>query len=279
MFGKTFGKYFSLIALILMVLIAVMQIFVPLSTNKVFATSQSAFAVLDGDTFTLLCQSNCHAKLPMASTTKIMTALLALENKKTDEKVTVTKEMTGIEGSSVYLKEGEILTIKELLYCLMLRSGNDSAVALAIAVSGSIDGFASMMNERAESMNLLNTHFVNPHGLHDDNHYTSAYDLAYIAAIAMKNPVFRDIVSTKKITVGEGESQRYLLNKNKMLLSYDGANGIKTGYTKKSGRCLVSSATKNGRTLICVVLNYGDTYGLSKQLLDKGFDMIQSPNA
>ena len=133
------------------------------------------------------------------------------------------------------------------------------AVAIALHISDSIEDFAEMMNIRAESLGLTDTHFTNPHGLHDDNHYTSAHDLAVISATAMNNPDFARIVGTKSINIGNGESRRTLINKNKMLSLYKDANGIKTGYTTKSGRCLVSSATKNGVTVVCVVLNISDT--------------------
>lgn len=244
------------------------------NSDAAFASGNSAYAVVRTDTFEVLLSDNGKARLPMASTTKIMTALIVIENCKPDEIVVIDKRSVGVEGSSVYLREGEKLTVKDLLYCLMLRSGNDAATALALHVAGSTENFAEMMNIRAESLNLTDTHFVNPHGLHDDSHFTSAHDLAIIAATAMNNPSFAEIVKTKVKTVGEGESKRTIANKNKMLSLYPDANGIKTGYTKKSGRCLVSSATKNGVTLVCAVLNYGDTYGLSSSLLDKGFAMI-----
>lgn len=244
------------------------------NNDAAFASGNSAYAVVRTDTFEVLLSDNGKARLPMASTTKIMTALIVIENCKPDEIVVIDKRSVGVEGSSVYLREGEKLTVKDLLYCLMLRSGNDAATALALHVAGSTENFAEMMNIRAESLNLTDTHFVNPHGLHDDSHFTSAHDLAIIAATAMNNPSFAEIVKTKVKTVGEGESKRTIANKNKMLSLYPDANGIKTGYTKKSGRCLVSSATKNGVTLVCAVLNYGDTYGLSSSLLDKGFAMI-----
>lgn len=280
MFGNDLGKRFKVIfGLFVSIIIAFCVLTANLmnvGTEYAFAKQiNTAYAVFDVDKNEKIFGENDSLRLPMASTTKIMTALLVLENEFLDKKVKITKESVGVEGSSVYLKENEVLTVEDLLYCLMLRSGNDSAVALALSVAGSVDHFAEMMNIRAESLDLTNTHFTNPHGLHDENHYTSANDLGIIAVTAMKNPDFRKIVGTKQIRIGENESVRVLKNKNKMLNLFDGANGIKTGYTKKSGRCLVSSASRNGKTLVCVVLNYGDTYGLSKELLEKGFMMTE----
>lgn len=281
LFRRNFRTIFALIFLVSIVTIFVLAQLMTFFNQKndkksAFAQSGSGYAVIrlsDGKT---ILSDNADVPLEMASTTKIMTALIALENCKSDEKVIIDRRSVGIEGSSVYLKEGEELTIKELLFCLMLRSGNDAAVAIATHVANNVEDFAEMMNIRAESLNLRHTHFTNPHGLHDENHYTSARDLALIAAVAMKNSVFRDIVSTKSVTIGMGESRRNLTNKNKMLSLYVGANGVKTGYTKKSGRCLVSSATRNGETLICAVLNESDTYGKSAALLDKGFSLLSN---
>ena len=207
-----------------------------------------------------------------ASTTKILTALVVLENLQLNQKIKIPKEAVGIEGSSLYLREGEMLTVEDLLYGMMLRSGNDAAVALAIAVSGNITDFAKKMNEMAVDCGAVNSNFENPHGLHHPNHYTTAYDLALITAEAMKNQYFRTIISMQKARIGEGESARVIANKNKMLHLYDGANGVKTGYTKNSGRCLVSSAKRNGMQLIAVVLNHGDMWGDSMSILDYGFD-------
>lgn len=237
-------------------------------------TLGSGYIVIDASTNEVILKENEHIPMPMASTTKIMTALIAIENCKPEEKVTIPKEATNIEGSSVYLKEGECLTIEELLYCLMLRSGNDSATAIALHLCDSMEKFAEMMNIRAKSLNLSNSNFINSHGLHNENHYTSCYDLAIIASKAMEYPLFRKIVCTKQITIGKYNNTRVLINKNKMLRLMNDANGIKTGYTKKAGRCLVSSAERNGKTLICVVLNCSDMYNVSINLLEKGFESI-----
>lgn len=229
------------------------------------SSAQSA-VVMEINSGRVLYSKNADIRLPMASTTKIMTALVAVELCDVNELVNIDKKAVGVEGSSVYLRQGETLTVKELLYGLMLRSGNDCAVALAIHIGGSIENFAELMNAKAAYLGLNNTHFVNPHGLHDDAHYTSAYDLAVISCEAMKNPIFREIVSTKKVTIGEGEEKRLLLNKNKLLYNYENACGVKTGYTKRAGRCFVGAAD-NGTELVCVVLNCGPMFEETKSLL------------
>lgn len=233
-----------------------------------------SMVVLEESTLRVLDESNKDLRLEMASTTKIVTALVAIENCELDKQVKVADEAVGVEGSSIYLKYGEIWTIRDLLYGLMLRSGNDAAVAIAVAVGGSVNNFVDMMNNKAVQLGLKNTHFDNPNGLHGDTHYTSAYDLAVISAFAMRNEEFKKIVSTKMYTVEANETHPtyYFANKNKMLTQYDGANGIKTGYTKDSGRCLVSSAERNSMQLICVVLNIYDTYGVCSSSMDKAFE-------
>ncbi|MBP5466653.1 MAG: D-alanyl-D-alanine carboxypeptidase, partial [Clostridia bacterium] len=187
---------------------------------------------------------------------------------------TVGKNTVGIEGSSIYLEAGEKLTVKDLLYGLMLRSGNDCAETLAVHVSGSIEQFACLMNETAAKIGATNSNFVNPHGLHDDNHYTTAYDLALISCYAVNNPVFKEIVSTQKTVIpfSTRNTKRCLINKNKMLKEFEGSTGIKTGYTKKAGRCLVSSCNRGGMELVSVVLNCGPMFERSKTILQNGFD-------
>ena len=208
----------------------------------------------------------------MASTTKILTALTVIENFDLDKLITVQKKCTDIEGSSIYLKEGEHLTVKELLYGLMLRSGNDCAECLAQSLIPR-EKFIELMNETAKKCGAINSNFVNPHGLHAENHYTTAYDLALITAKALKNDIFKEIVSTKKIKISN-ETENYdrvLINKNKMLSFYEGANGVKTGFTKKAGRCLVSSAKRGNMTVITVVLNSPQMWERSIELLDNSF--------
>jgi D-alanyl-D-alanine carboxypeptidase (penicillin-binding protein 5/6) len=239
--------------------------------TNTFASSEITMEI---NTNRVLFSDNAQLKRPMASTTKIMTAITVIENiADLNETVEIKSSYTGIEGSSIYLQAGEKLTIKELLYGLMLQSGNDCAVALACHTSGSIDKFAELMNTFAKSLGATNTNFTNPHGLHNDNHYTTAYDLAKISCYAMKNVIFKEIVSTKSIKISSPYSNyRLLLNKNKMLKEYDGATGIKTGFTKKAGRCLVSSANKNGMEVVCVVLGCSPMFERSKNLLDKSYN-------
>ncbi len=207
-----------------------------------------------------------------ASTTKILTALCVLENCTLSDIVEVPKEAEGVEGSSLYLRCGDKISVEDLLYGLMLRSGNDCAVALAIKTSGSVDNFVEIMNEKALEIGAENSHFVNPHGLHDDNHYVTAYDLALICAKAYEGEDFCRIVSTKKRKIVVNGEDRYIANKNKMLSSYSGANGVKTGYTKRSGRCLVSGAKRDGMQLISVVLNCPDMWIDTVRMLDFAFD-------
>jgi D-alanyl-D-alanine carboxypeptidase (penicillin-binding protein 5/6) len=228
----------------------------------------------------VLYEKNAYQKLPMASTTKIATALTALKHAKCDEIVTVDKQAVGIEGSSIYLREGEKLTVEELLYGLMLRSGNDAAVALAIHVGGSVDGFVSMMNNLAKEVGAKDTSFTNPHGLHDENHYTTAFDLALITKAALQNEKFAQIVSSKNAVISnEGyEYRRNLTNKNKLLTNYEYANGVKTGYTKKAGRCFVGSAKKDGMQLIAVVLNCGPMFENAQSMLEFGFSCYTMTN-
>ena len=239
----------------------------PIKTLAEVSKQKSAECVIETNSGRILYETNGDLRLPMASTTKILTAITVLEVcSNLNEEVEISHESVGVEGSSVYLKEGEKYTLEDLLYGLMLRSGNDCAVALAIHCEGSLEEFSSKMNEVAQKAGALNSRFSNPHGLPSKNHYTTARDLCYITRYAMKNPIFQKIVSTKYY------EKRSWKNKNKMLNEYDGANGVKTGYTKEAGRCLVSSAKRDNMSLICVVLNCQDTYGRSSELLDGGFE-------
>ncbi len=237
-------------------------------------TTGTAAILMDGESNRILYGKNIHQKLPIASTTKIMTAIVALEHGELDETVIIPPEASGVEGSSIWLAAGEKHTLEDLLYALMLRSGNDAAVAIAIHISGSVEEFAELMNATAKKIGAYNTNFVNPHGLHDPNHYSTAYDLALIASYGLKNPDFERIVSTKFRTIPwEGHDwKRVMQNKNKLLWQYEGANGVKTGFTKKAGRCLVASAKRDDMQLVSVVLNCGPMFEESKELLDYGFN-------
>ncbi len=239
--------------------------------------TSSAAVVLETGTNRVLFESNPNAQMPMASTTKIMTALVALEYGNLDDKVVIPREAVGIEGSSIYLKEGEVLSLEQLLYGLMLSSGNDVAVAVACHVGGSVEGFVDMMNTKAMEIGAENTCFINPNGLHDDNHYTTAYDLALITSCALKNPEFQKICSTqyKEIPGPEG-TPRTLKNKNKLLWQYEGGNGVKTGYTKAAGKCLVASAKREDMQVVCVVLNSSSMFIQSMALMDEAFECFDN---
>ena len=207
----------------------------------------------------------------IASTTKIMTALVVIEHCNVLEQVKIPKEAVGVEGSSLYLKEGEVLTVQELLYGMMLHSGNDAAAALAIHCGGSIPGFAAMMNQQAEKLGLSHTHFENPHGLDGENHYSTALDLGILALEAMKNPIFQKTVSTRRIRIGD----RYLKNHNKLLWRIPDCDGVKTGYTKAAGRILVSSVVRQGRRLAAVTINDPDDWNTHEILLNRGFSRLK----
>lgn len=231
------------------------------------SASAGAEIAMELTTRTVLTESNADKRMPMASTTKIMTAIIIAEDCNLDEEITVPDAAVGVEGSSIYLKKDERIDVRDLLYGLMLRSGNDSAVALAIHHSGSVENFVNVMNERAKRIGADNTNFKNPSGLPDDEHYTTARDLCNIACYAMNNEIFKEVVSSKS-HVGKFRSFE---NKNKMLYRYEGANGVKTGYTLKAGRCLVSSAERDGMDVVTVVLNCYDMYERSSAILDQCF--------
>lgn len=258
--------------------IAALLIFSLLIMQNAIAVDLSARAavLIDGKSGKVLFEKNKDERLPMASTTKIMTGLLACESKKMKKVVTVSPVASGTEGSSLWLEPGEKQTLENLTYGLMLRSGNDAAVAIAEYLGGSTEAFALMMNERAKKIGVQNTGFQNPNGLDAEGHFTTAYDLALISREAMKNKKFRKIVSTKSKTIPweSSEWDRSLTNHNKMLWRYEGCNGIKTGFTKKSGRCLVTSAKRGKTELICVTLNAPDDWNDHTKMLDYGFETL-----
>ena len=235
------------------------------------AISAEKAILMDAVTGRVLYERNANEQSLVASTTKIMTALVVCEHCNVLDRVRIPAEAVGIEGSSLYLREGEVLTVQDLLYGLMLHSGNDAAVALAIYCGGTVEGFAELMNDKARALGLENTHFVNPHGLDAAEHYSTASDLAVLAAYAMEDPIFRQTVSTKTVTAGE----RSLRNHNKLLWQVDGAEGVKTGFTKAAGRILVSSASRNGRRLVAVTINAPDDWNDHAQLLEEGFSRYE----
>lgn len=272
-------KAFSLIlALLLAFGTLILSVQAEGTTSISPSLSAKSALLMEAENGAIVCEKNAHTRLPMASTTKIMTALVALELAAPDTVILVDGRAVGTEGSSIYLCEGEELTLEELLYALMLESANDAAVAIAIGVSGSEEAFVDAMNTKATSLGLSDTHFANPHGLDAEAHYTTAYELAVIAREALQNPLLKTIVSTRKTTIPHQNTDgvRLLVNHNKMLRLYDGCIGVKTGYTQKSGRCLVSAADREGVTMIAVTIDSPDDWNDHTKLLDFGFSNYRS---
>nr|WP_245210375.1 D-alanyl-D-alanine carboxypeptidase family protein [Sedimentibacter acidaminivorans] len=237
-----------------------------------------SYIAIDANSGRIIGSKNSNQKLPMASTTKIMTSILAIDKiKDLDNEVEIPESCTNIEGSSLYLKPKQRVKILDLLYGTMLRSGNDAALALAnIAGKNDSDKFITMMNDKAKDLGAFNTNFVNPNGLHDNNHYTTAYDLALISKYAMKNNLFREIVSAKNYKADSLNNVLY--NKNKVVFQYEYGSGIKIGYTKAAGRCLVASAKKDEVEIIVVVLNDNNWFDDSYKLFDWAFENYNSYN-
>ena len=245
----------------------------PSETPPPPSISAEAAALIDVRSGRLLYSKNGDEPRLIASLTKIMTAIVAIEHGGLSDRVKVGKNASGKEGSSLYLQLGEEMSLENMLYGLMLRSGNDAATAIAEHVGGSVEGFAYLMNRKAEELGLANTHFVNPHGLDEEDHYSTANDLAKLTAYALRNPTFQEIVRTKVKTAPNpnGKWNYRWRNKNKMLLFYEGADGVKTGYTKAAGRGLVSSATRGGQQLAAVTLNAPNDWSDHTALLNYGF--------
>ena len=254
-----------------------MTVFIGNKLSANIEVSAKGAVLVEADSGNAVFEKNANKRMPMASTTKIMTALTVLHSVPITDTVIIPRGACGIEGSSVYLREGERFTVEELLYALLLASANDAATALAIHTCGSVDAFAEKMNEHAHSLGLSNTHFVNPHGLHDERHYTTAYELALIARAASRNATFKRITSTQKTVIRRDskESARLLVNHNRLLSSYEGCFGIKTGFTKASGRCLVSAAQRDGMTFIAVTLNAPDDWNDHKAMFNAAFSQYK----
>ena len=248
----------------LLLIISVLLSFVPAQSLH---TSARGAILIDAHSGRVLFSQNASMQLPMASTTKIMTALVVVENADLDEIVVVDRATTGVEGSSIYLKPGEMITVRDLLYGLLLESGNDAALTLAVHVGGSEEEFVVMMNERAAALDLQSTSFQNPHGLDGERHFTTAHELAIMATAMLSHPELAEIASTPNAKI----AGRSMSNSNKMLHRFDGADGVKTGFTRRSGRCLVSSATRDGQTLIAVTLNAGNDWNDHTAMLNYGF--------
>lgn len=262
-----------IICIIMLVILSVVymgktNIIINAQTN--LDSSAKGMVVLEGNTNTILYGKNEHERMPMASTTKIVTAILAIENcNDLDKKIKISEKAIGIEGTSIYIKSGEELSMRDLLYGLILASGNDCAVAIAESLGGE-EKFVELMNEFAISLGLNNTHFDNPHGLDSDTHYTSAYDLAIMTSYALKNDVFREIVATERMVIPKNDiyQARYLKHKNKLLFLEENCIGVKTGFTDNAGRCLVNAHEENNMQIISIVLNCQPMFEECKRLTD-----------
>lgn len=254
----------------ILITIVIISFSINVYSDNLYLSGES-YILIEESSGRVLMGKNEHKKMPMASTTKVMTALIALEEGNLEDEVLIGKESTNIEGSSLYLKEGEIMSLKDLLYGLMLRSGNDSAVAIANHIGEDEEDFIRKMNLKAKNINANNTSFTNPHGLTSENHYSTAYDLALITKEAFKFEEFK-IISATKSYKADREINNYFVNKNKTLWEYEGGDGVKIGYTIRSGRCLVSSANKKNMRLIAVCLNAPDWFNDNYKLFDYGFE-------
>ena len=260
----------------ILITLAVLFSAIPIKAVDIGVSAECA-VLMEAESGNVIYEKNADKRRLIASTTKIMTALVALENYDITQTVTVSEKAVGVEGSSIYLTKGEKLSMEDLLYAVMLESANDAAAAVAVEVAGSIEAFAEMMNAEAKSIGLMNTHFTNPHGLDDSEHYSTAFDMASLTRHALTNDTFRTIVSSYKrvIPLKGDEGSRVLVNHNKLIKMYDGAVGVKTGFTKKSGRCLVSAAERDGVVLIAITLNAPDDWNDHKRMFDTGFAMYE----
>lgn len=253
--------------------------FMPMEASAQVSTSAQGAILIEQESGRVLYEKNAHTQMRIASITKIMTAILAIESGKLDEKVVVSSNAFGTEGSSLYLQQGEKVVLEDLVYGLMLRSGNDAAVAIAEHVGGSLESFVYMMNEKAKELGMSKTVFSNPHGLDDhEEHYSTAYDMALLTRYAMKNETYREISGTKTYrSAQEGEDwDRIWHNKNKLLTQlYKYSTGGKTGYTKRAKRTLVSTATKDDFHLIAVTLNAPSDWNDHMGMFNWGFDTFE----
>ena len=230
--------------------------------------------IFDRNSKTILYEKNGLKQVPMASTTKIMTAIVVLENSNLNDIVTISKKAAGTGGSRLGLKANDKITVHDLLYGLMLKSGNDAAVALAEHVGGGIEGFADLMNKKASEMGLINSHFVTPHGLDQEKHYTTAYELACMADYALNIPKFKEVVNSKSYNITINARSSLIGNTNELLGNLNGVYGVKTGFTNGANRCLIASATENDRRFIAVVLGAETTnirFSAAKELLEESF--------
>lgn len=237
------------------------------STSILKVDAKNAIAI-DRESREVLFEQNAYELVPMASTTKILTALITIERGNLDEKFTISKNAASVRGSTVGYRADEEITVRELLYGLMFRSGNDAAIALAEGIGGSVEGFAEIMNHYKTGLGLLDSHFQSPHGLDMTDHYSSAYDLAILTARGMEYDEFREVVGSKEISKDKYNFTRDYCNINKILWKIPGANGVKTGYTGQAGKCLVSSVNYNGKDIIIVVLNCPDRWNVTEKIFN-----------
>lgn len=252
--------------------LSLLFLIIHMPTASAVGTSASCAVLMDAGSGRVLYESNSHEPRLIASTTKLLTALVALESgHELDELVTIRPEWTGVEGSSIYLRAGEEVTLETLLYGLLLRSGNDAALAVAGYCGGTVEDFVAQMNAKAAELGMADSHFANPNGLNDEGHYATAYDMALLARACLENETLAQIAATRSVTLGA----RTFTNHNKLLWRYEGCIGLKTGYTEKAGRTLVSAAQRDGLTLICVTLNDPNDWADHAALFDYGFERYQ----
>ena len=246
--------------------------------NPGISVSAASCVLINAETGTVLYEKNAHEQRAIASTTKIMTALVTIEAGELDKAFTVDPMAIRVEGTSMGLREGDIVTRRALLYGMLLPSGNDAANAAAVSVCGTMDSFARRMNAYAKAIGMTESNFVNPSGLDADGHYSTAYDMALLARKALQNDIFREICSqaNAKVFFGNPPYERWLHNSNKLLWSYEGCVGVKTGFTDNARRCLVSAAQRNGVSLICVTLNAPNDWQDHTKLLDYGFKQVKT---
>lgn len=278
--GLRFGKAILSVS----VLISVFALLFTSSAFRVYADSADgisarSFCLYNPSRDEIIAERASKSRMGMASTTKIMTAIVVIEalgDELYTSVVTVSSEAVGVEGSSVYLRYGERIKAIDLLYALMLASANDAAIALSIHVAGSVPDFVGLMNDKARLLGLSDTHFENPHGLAGDGHYTTAYELALITKYALENQIFKAVCSARTYTYKSSESTVTLVNHNRLLRAIDGAIGVKTGFTKSTGRTLVGAAERNGVVLICVTLSAPDDWNDHKRLFEYGFSLYKN---
>lgn len=266
------------IILSMLIILLITPTFSVVSVFASLSVSADSAILIDATTGEIIYEKNAYKNRSMASTTKIMTALIALSDFDVNTEYEMTDEMVMVEGTSLGLKSGDKITLLDLVKGMMLTSGNDSANAIAISLCGSLEKFADLMNKKADEIGMQNSSFVTPSGLDADKHYTTAYDMAILTKEALNNDTFREIVSSQSLTIsfGDPKQNHTVYNHNRLLKSYEGAIGVKTGFTKKSGRCLVSAAERDGVTLIAVTLNAPDDWNDHKNMLDYGFEKTDS---